>query len=172
MPDIQNTGIVMNNLTFIKQDSNPFNSNFAHHPEILMKRSYTVLYVDDDIDDLLLISEAFEKYTDHLTVVHANNGAQGLKALEDMQENLPCLLIIDINMPIMDGKEMLVKIREHSQFKNLPVIMFSTSDSSKDKEFAEDHDAEFFSKPGNYNELRMLVEQFVRKCRFEVKTTA
>jgi len=137
-----------------------------------MKRSYTILYVDDDIDDLLLISEAFEKYTDHLKVIHASNGAEGLKVLEKMQENLPCLLIIDINMPIMDGKEMLVKLREQPQFKDLPVIMFSTSASSMDKQFAENYQAEFFSKPATYNDLRDVVAQFVSKCRFPVKATA
>ena len=137
-----------------------------------MKRSYSILYVDDDIDDLFLISEAFEKFTDDLRVVHADNGVEGLKTLEKMQDNLPCLLIIDINMPIMDGKEMLVKLRAHSQFKNLPVIMFSTSGSEKDKQFAQDNHAEFISKPASYNELKSLVEQFVSKCRFDVKNTA
>jgi len=137
-----------------------------------MRRSYSILYVDDDIDDLFLISEAFEKYTNHLTVVHADNGAEGLKTLEKLQENLPCLLIIDINMPVMDGKEMLVKLREDSKFKDLPVIMFSTSGSQKDKQFAEDYEAEFISKPASYSELRSLVEQFVSKCRFDVKSSA
>ena len=137
-----------------------------------MKRNYSILYVDDDVDDLFLISEAFEKFTDDLTVVHAENGVEGLKTLEKMEENLPCLVIIDINMPIMDGKEMIVKLRTHSQFKNLPVIMFSTSGSEKDKQFAEDNDAEFISKPASYTELKSLVRQFVNKCRFDVKNTA
>ena len=137
-----------------------------------MKRNYSILYVDDDIDDLFLISEAFEKFTHDLTVVHAENGVEGLKTLEKMEENLPCLVIIDINMPIMDGKEMLVKLRTHSQFKNLPVIMFSTSGSEKDKQFAGDNDAEFISKPASYTELKSLVRQFVNKCRFDVKNTA
>jgi len=137
-----------------------------------MKRNYSILYVDDDVDDLFLISEAFEKFTDDLTVVHAENGVEGLNTLEKMEENLPCLVIIDINMPIMDGKEMLVKLRTHSQFKNLPVIMFSTSGSEKDKQFAEDNDAEFISKPASYTELKSLVKQFVNKCRFDVKNTA
>jgi len=137
-----------------------------------MHRSYSILYVDDDIDDLFLISEAFEKFTHDLKVVHSENGVEGLKTLEKMQENLPCLVIIDINMPIMDGKEMLVKLRTHSQFKDLPVIIFSTSGSEKDKQFAEDNNAEFISKPASYSELKSLVQQFVSKCRFDVKKTA
>lgn len=168
--------IVLHILTFTKQHY----KHFLHYSfiilrtiqKIVMRRSYSILYVDDDIDDLFLISEAFEKYTNHLTVVHADNGAEGLKTLEKLQENLPCLLIIDINMPVMDGKEMLVKLREDSKFKDLPVIMFSTSGSQKDKQFAEDYEAEFISKPASYSELRSLVEQFVSKCRFDVKSSA
>ena len=139
-----------------------------------MKRSYTILYVDDDMDDLYLISDAFEKYTDHLTVVHAGNGLQGLQVLQKMSDKaeLPCLVIADINMPVMDGKQMLKKLREHTEYKDLPVILFSTSNSPADKEFAHNHDAEFISKPVNYSGMKSLVEQFVNKCRFEVKKTA
>jgi len=137
-----------------------------------MKRSYTILYIDDDADDLLLISEAFEKYTDHLTVVHAANGLEGLRVLEKMRSNekLPCLIIIDINMPIMDGKQTLRKLREQIAYKGLPVIMFSTSQSQSDLRYAENYDAEFISKPSKYNELKDLVEQFVSKCRYEANT--
>lgn len=136
-----------------------------------MKRSYTILYVDDDIDDLHLISDAFEKYTDHLIVLHACNGLEGLETLEKMHEagSLPCLLIIDINMPIMDGKQMLEKLRTHSLFKDLPVILFSTSNSENDKQFAERHDADFIPKPAKYSELKSLVSKFVSKCKIEVK---
>ncbi|MGZ3879689.1 MAG: response regulator [Flavisolibacter sp.] len=139
-----------------------------------MKRSYTILYVDDDADDLVLISEAFEKYTDHLSVLHAGNGVEGLKLLEKMHDehSLPCLVIIDINMPIMDGKQMLRNLREKVDYRELPVIMFSTSNSARDHQFAEMYDAEFVSKPSKYGELKALVAQFVNKCRFEEKKTA
>jgi CheY-like chemotaxis protein len=139
-----------------------------------MKRSYTILYVDDDADDLMLIAEAFERYTDHLTVVHANNGVEGLRTLDKMykEHKLPCLVVIDINMPIMDGKQMLRKLRDHAGYKDLPVVMFSTSHSLQDHEFAETYDAEFVSKPSKYRELEALVEQFVSKCRFEAQKTA
>jgi CheY-like chemotaxis protein len=139
-----------------------------------MKRSYTILYVDDDLDDLHLISEAFEKYTDHLSVIHAYNGVEGLRTLEKMhkEESLPCLVIVDINMPVMGGKQMLEKLRAKPYYHDLPVIMFSTSQSQHDKAFAEKYDADFISKPEKYNELNALVEQFVNRCRFEIKNSA
>lgn len=139
-----------------------------------MNTSYTILYVDDDIDDLQLISDAFEKYTDHLRVIHASNGREGLRTLDKMckETSLPCLVIIDINMPVMDGKEMLEKIRTQPQYRGLPVIIFSTSQSERDRKFAENFDAQFISKPSRYDELKSLVDQFVNKCRFEVMKSA
>ncbi|WP_121357706.1 response regulator [Flavisolibacter nicotianae] len=135
-----------------------------------MKSSYTILYVDDDRDDLMLIADAFEKYTEHLTVVHAYNGIEGLSALKKMNEtdSLPCLVILDINMPRMDGKEMLRRLRSHSDFKYLPVILFSTSNSSKDKLFAEEHHADFITKPVNFSNIQSLVAEFVSRCKLEL----
>lgn len=139
-----------------------------------MKKSYTILYVDDDHDDLMLIADAFEKYTDHLRVVHANNGLEGLSALAKMQANgsLPCLVILDINMPKMDGKEMLQRLRTNSGFKHLPVILFSTSSSVKDKQFAQNFDADFITKPVNFSNLQSLIAEFVSRCKLEVAARA
>ena len=136
-------------------------------------RSYTILYVDDDHDDLLLVSEAFEKHTDDLRVIHAYNGLEALRILGKMKldNSLPCLIILDINMPVMDGKETLKAIKDAEHFKEIPAVLFSTSTSGPDKKFAEDLGADFITKPIKYAHLENLVEQFVEKCRFEVGNT-
>lgn len=134
-----------------------------------MNTSYTILYVDDDHDDLMLIADAFENYTSHLRVVHAYNGLEGLAALEKMKEkgSLPCLVILDINMPRMNGKEMLKRLRASSEFKDLPVILFSTSNSTSDKQFARELNADFITKPVSFSNLQALITEFVSKCTFE-----
>ena len=125
-----------------------------------MKRSYTILYVDDDIDDLLLISEAFEKYTDHLTVVHASNGAEGLKALEKMGEKLPCLLIIDINMPVKNGKEVLAEIKSDEELSKIPTVMLSTSENTKDVEDAFNGGASLYvRKPYSFRNFILMLKK-------------
>jgi CheY-like chemotaxis protein len=138
-----------------------------------MKTSYTILYVDDDMDDLLLIGEAFEKYTDHLRVVHAKNGMEGLARLRSMQSkgSLPCLVILDINMPVMNGKELLRSMRQEKAFQNLPVIMFSTSNNPTDRLFAEKLEADYITKPLDYSNLKSLVSDFVSRCKYEVVNT-
>lgn len=139
-----------------------------------MRTSYTILYVDDDQDDLLFIAEAFEKYTDHLRVIHAGNGAEGLATLRNMEDkgSLPCLLILDINMPVMNGKEMLKRVKEHPRYKNIPVILFSTSSNPLDKKFAENLGADFITKPSCFNDLESLVDEFVSKCKLDQEERA
>jgi CheY-like chemotaxis protein len=134
---------------------------------LTMNTSYTILYIEDDQDDLMLIAEAFEKYTDHLRVVHAPNGYEGLLALERMKQNgsLPCLIIIDINMPVMDGNETLRQIRSENEYNELPVVMFSTSSNPSDKKLAAELDADFMTKPSSIKEMEILVSAFVNKCR-------
>lgn len=139
-----------------------------------MNTSYTILYVDDDMDDLLLIADAFEKYTDHLRVIHARNGQEGLSKLQAMnkQGSLPCLVILDINMPVMSGKEMLQHLRKDKHLSHLPVILFSTSSNPDDKLYARTYDADYITKPVNYSDLESLVSEFVTKCKYEAVTGA
>ena|ERR1700730_8436990 len=134
-----------------------------------MNRSYTILYVEDDHDDLLIISEAFEKYTEHLTVIHAHHGYEALQILKKMNLNgkLPCLIILDINMPVMDGKETLSEIRRNEDYKSIPIVLFSTSRHVHDGKFAESLDADFITKPMQYSDMETLVKEFVQKCRLE-----
>lgn len=131
-----------------------------------MKQSYTILYVDDDQDDLLLITEAFAKYTEKLTVINACNGHDGIQTLEKMNRNgsLPCLIIMDINMPVLNGLDALVQIRSQAEFKDIPIVLFSTSSNHKDAEFAAQWGAGYLTKPTSYGDLQDLVKEFVSWC--------
>lgn len=135
-----------------------------------MRRSYTILHVDDDEDDIYLIAKAFEKYTHHLYVTHAGNGREALTALQKMKErnSLPCLILLDINMPVMGGKDMLSVLKKDDVLKEIPVILFTTSGSIMDKVFAERYGAEFITKPTSYDKMEELIKEFTDKCNFEV----
>jgi CheY-like chemotaxis protein len=131
---------------------------------------HIILYADDDQDDQLLIKQAFQKYDNSIKVQSAFNGEEALTQLNnlDAQQLHPCLIILDINMPKMNGKEALVKIRQSEKLKNIPVVLFSTSSGAMDKAFAKKWDAEFFSKPLNYPDLISIAREFVKHCNFEV----
>jgi len=121
------------------------------------------------LDDLLMVREAFEQH-DHIEVVHATNGWEAFSRLRSMHEQgfLPCLLILDINMPVMDGKEALMKVKSDDHLKIVPAVLFSTSNSVTDQVFAQQWGVELVTKPLNYDDLESIAREFVDRCNFEI----
>jgi CheY-like chemotaxis protein len=92
-----------------------------------MNASPIILVVDDDEDDRLFIEQSFldnEGFDCRLEFA-----TDGLKALDWLTrtEQLPTLVLLDMNMPRMNGLDLLRKIRESPRWRGLPVIMFTTS---------------------------------------------
>lgn len=131
-----------------------------------MPAKHTIFYAEDDLDDLFIVKQAFQSYDGTIRIVHAHNGLEALDTLQTLHDanTLPCLILLDINMPGMDGRETLVRIKQHEQLKNIPAVMFSTSSSSLDKEFASKWNALFFTKPLVYAEMEKMVDVFVALC--------
>ena len=129
----------------------------------------TIVYAEDDLDDLFILKQAFEKH-DHIEVVHAIDGKRAMHVLEAMAQEklLPCLVILDINMPVMNGREALQAIRKHNDLSKLPVVLFSTSSSITDKQFAETYKADLITKPVDFSNLEAIVIQFIDRCNFEI----
>jgi CheY-like chemotaxis protein len=134
---------------------------------------HTILYAEDDLDDLFILQQAFIRH-DHIRVIHAPDGRRAMHLLEEMatEKKLPCLVILDINMPVMNGREALQAIRKDDNFCRLPVVLFSTSSSSTDKQFAETNDALLITKPVDFGNLEVIVEQFVKRCNFEINNVS
>ncbi len=130
---------------------------------------HIILYAEDDLDDVFIVKQAFEKH-DHIRIVHAPDGRKALLALEEMlQENfLPCLTILDINMPVMNGREALLAIRNHPQLTKLQVVLFTTSNSTKDIAFAQSQGTPLITKPIKYPDLENIAKKFVEQCNFEM----
>ncbi len=128
---------------------------------------HTILYAEDDLDDLDMVKLAFEKQDD-IEIVHAHDGNEALAYLNNIGagEPLPCLIILDINMPGMDGRQTLSHLKQNETFKNIPVVMFTTSNSPMDIEFAKRHGADFVTKPLRFDEIENLAVLFTDRCRF------
>lgn len=130
-----------------------------------------VLYADDDPDDLQLVQEAFAEYAKNVEVVTMLDGGQMLNYLEKLPEfdPIPCLIILDINMPIVDGKKVLRRIREMDRFESVPVVLFSTSSMPGDKAFASNNKAGFITKPLNVHQMEIITDQFIEHCAEEIR---
>lgn len=130
-----------------------------------------VFYADDDTDDLELVQDAFSRYTTNVEVVTAKDGVQALSYLKtiDHYTPAPCLIILDINMPMLGGRDVLKKIKEMPALASVPVVLFTTSSSNLDKEFAKKYDAGFITKPLDISQMQMITELFVEHCSDEIK---
>lgn len=127
---------------------------------------HTIVYAEDDLDDLFIVQQAFEKASDAVHIIHAKNGIEAMEVLEQhhRQHRYPCLVLLDINMPGMNGRETLTCIKEHGHWKNIPVVLFSTSSTPADKSFAQENGAHFFTKPLVYEDMEKLVGIFLQLC--------
>ncbi|MCW3079401.1 response regulator [Segetibacter sp.] len=130
-----------------------------------------VLYADDDTDDIQLVREAFSEYSRNVELVTVEDGFEALSFLKNLSSDdpAPCLIILDINMPRMDGKEALVEIRQMKRFEEIPSILFTTSSQKRDKEFAAKYNAGFLTKPIDFSEMDVIARKFIEHCSDEIK---
>jgi two-component system, chemotaxis family, response regulator Rcp1 len=106
-----------------------------------------ILLVEDNEGDVILTREAFKdsKIKNHISV--ARDGEEALKTLYG-QHPLPDLILLDINLPKVDGLEVLATIKQDDRLKAIPVIMLTTSMAERDINFSNRDDANFFiTKP-------------------------
>lgn len=147
---------------------------YIYLPMTLADHKHTILYAEDDLDDLFMIRQAFEQFDGSTQLLHVGNGFEALEQLNKSkaEKHLPCLVILDINMPGMNGREALIRIRQSEEYRNIPVVLFTTSSSELDKAFAKKWGAEFVTKPLIYSELEALAKQFISLCTASVTARA
>lgn len=126
----------------------------------------TVLCVDDDPDDQMLVLDTIKQINSSLRVASALNGVEALRFLEEGKRNggLPCLVLLDINMPLMDGKQALTHIRRDRALDEVNIVMFTTSSARLDQAFCEQHGVPFVTKPINQKGLEDTIRRLLSAC--------
>jgi CheY-like chemotaxis protein len=120
----------------------------------------SILQIDDDDDDCEFFHQALSSISEaDYTSLH--NPIEALHQLTAREIN-PDIIFLDINMPLMNGIEFLFEIKKRDIIKNIPVIIFSTSQTIQEKEIAQTLGAEdFLTKPVSFNELKNLLSQVI-----------
>lgn len=111
-----------------------------------------ILVVDDDAEDLELFEEAMGEIDSSISCVEAYNGLEALKIL-NRDSLLPDFIFLDINMPFMNGQKCLAEIKSNKVYKDIPVIMYSTTTDQMQIEACVKLGASFLTKPNSYREL-------------------
>ena len=118
-----------------------------------------ILMADDDADDRFLVKSAFEDNNITNPVIFFEDGEQLIEHLSDEDEkDNPLLILLDLNMPKKDGREVLKMIRMEASWYAIPVIIFSTSNSPDDVNFAYQNGANcYIIKPSSYEGLKEVI---------------
>lgn len=126
-----------------------------------------ILYADDDEDDKAILVEMMRRINPAINVVTTENGLQAVKFLEELDDKktLPACIVLDMNMPIMNGIQALEIIKKSPVYKSIPVFLFSTSSNPSDVATTNKLGAEaFITKPYGQKELLEVCEEFAAYC--------
>ncbi len=90
-----------------------------------------ILLLEDDLIDQQAVKRAFEELKIKNKLIIRENGEEGLAYLKEF--GLPCLIILDLNMPKMNGMEFLEIVKKDKLYQTIPIIVFTTSDEEREK---------------------------------------
>jgi CheY-like chemotaxis protein len=134
--------------------------------DLIMAFVPIILCVDDDDDDLFFIREIIESQGHSFEIKEAKNGVDALNYLEDglKKSEMPCLIIMDMNMPRMDGKQTISKIKENEDLEKIPVVVFTTSSNVAHQKYFETQGIRFITKPFDYKVFTKEIINLLAYC--------
>jgi len=98
-----------------------------------MKKQETILLVEDDIVDQMTVKRALKDINITNPLKISNNGEEALEFLRDEKNELPGIILLDLNMPRMNGVEFLKIAKRDSRIKSIPVVVLTTSKDDQDR---------------------------------------
>lgn len=98
-----------------------------------MRSNKPILLVEDDVVDVMTVKRALKeiRVTNRLDV--ASNGEEALELLQNPQNDKPCIILLDLNMPRMNGIEFLKIAKQNEILRRIPVVVMTTSREEQDK---------------------------------------
>jgi CheY-like chemotaxis protein len=130
---------------------------------VSIERPPVILIAEDDPDDQLMLRDAFEETCEHCQLEFVSDGVELMERLHNpagtASPSLPDLLLLDLNMPLKDGRQSLVELRAEDRFQALPAVILTTSKNDEDRAFCLAQGAnDYIVKPSRYTELLDIVK--------------
>jgi len=97
-----------------------------------MRSSKPILLVEDDHEDAMTVGPALKDLKVTNRLIHAVNGEEALECLKSESNKQPCVILLDLKMPKMDGIEFLKIVKADEGLKKIPVVMLTTSRQEQD----------------------------------------
>ena len=138
-----------------------------------MKREpTTILYIDDDQDDLLIFEESVSNLFPEIKLYKTQSSEEGMDILNQLEKEnkpFPSLIMIDMNMPKMNGRETLRRIRNNQKWQDIPVAIFTTSANAEDVNFCKKYGAPCITKPMSLTDFYHTLHQLFSLCNIRVE---
>jgi CheY-like chemotaxis protein len=126
----------------------------------VIEKGSVVLYVEDDLDDQTIFKECLHLVRPDVVCEFANDGMTAFEKLKNPSFTKPACIFIDVNMPMMDGNELLAKIKAEPDLADIPCFMLSTSRTKKHIEQALAAGAsKYLIKPAIYIDFKNLLKE-------------
>lgn len=129
---------------------------------------HKILLVDDDPEDRSIIIDALTDLDASDSISCAENGEVALASLDQFAKlnSFPCLIILDLNMPKLNGTQTLQRLKADPRFDKIPVIIYSTSINPLEREACMNLGAELYiTKPTSYHESLEIAKMFLEMCK-------
>jgi CheY-like chemotaxis protein len=129
--------------------------------------SPVILLVDDDADDIMLLKQALLSLDKDCQVNEARDGQKALAALKEAgsQNALPNLIVLDIRMAVMDGRELLAIIKSEEKLKKIPLVVFTTSSNITDINYCKQFNVDLITKPFELSLLYTAAAKLLAYCK-------
>jgi CheY-like chemotaxis protein len=122
----------------------------------------TILLADDDADDAEMFALVLAEVDPGVVVHHVINGEEVFDLIKEQPRLNPDVIFLDLNMPRMNGWQCLEKLKADPTTRDIPVIIYTTSSHTRDKQMAIAHGATaFITKPSDYKALRALLASMI-----------
>lgn len=125
---------------------------------------------DDDVEDQAIIKDTLALLQASDDICFAGNGIEAMVLLEGIHTKgcLPCLIILDLNMPKLNGTQTLQLLKNDHRFKSIPVVIYSTSLNPAEREKCLLMGAHsYITKPVSFNESTETAKKFLAICKQE-----
>jgi CheY-like chemotaxis protein len=131
-----------------------------------------ILIGEDDIDDKEILEEIFLSIDPSIKLTFINDGQKLVSFLENATpKNLPGLIILDYNMPHLNGAEILKSLQQNERVKNIPKIIWSTANADGFKNICLQLGAcEYLVKPSRFSDLESMIKQMLSYYELNVNT--
>lgn len=128
--------------------------------------SKLIVLGEDDEDDEELLKEVFSTIDPNYSLKFIRHGSKIISFLEQLDDSdLPCLIVLDYNMPELNGSEILRKLRESARYIHIPKIIWSTSGSDTYRKLSLELGAtEYIIKPSNIKGLTEAIKYMLSLC--------